>query len=405
MVSTGSVEEMVVVTGTYNAEYGNAMSGIVNIVTKTGRDEHTGRLRLFTGDPGDLSGFGYEYDSTKLTIEPPYIQDEPYDDDNENSAFDSGESYRDWNHNGQWDSASDQLEILNSELSKGFGDFQRFELSLNGPIIKKSLFYTVNLEGVNDKGWLPQSHEKESGIGGSPIGKIFTKLAVTTPMGLRMFLTYSTAKSNWREYDHFWKYLPYRQTYQTETTDQITTAFSFQFSPKTFVEGSLSLFTNHYFSGANSEWKFDASEGPYFGSQDVFQPLYDDPEEFGIGGYEGMWIDSESKRTIVKGSITSQVNKFNLLKAGFSFIKNSLHRDSHDALAGFVTLGDWVNQYYDHTPLEASAYLQDKVEFNNLILNAGVRLDYFDPSASYCCLLYTSPSPRDGLLSRMPSSA
>ena len=25
--------------------------------------------------------------------------------------------------------------------------------------------------------------------------------------------------------------------------------------------------------------------------------------------------------------------------------------------------------------------------------------------ASYTCLLYTSPSPRDGLLSRMPSSA
>ena len=28
--------------------------------------------------------------------------------------------------------------------------------------------------------------------------------------------------------------------------------------------------------------------------------------------------------------------------------------------------------------------------------------DYSDPST---CLLYTSPSPRDGLLSRMPSSA
>ena len=27
------------------------------------------------------------------------------------------------------------------------------------------------------------------------------------------------------------------------------------------------------------------------------------------------------------------------------------------------------------------------------------------PVASYACLLYTSPSPRDGLLSRMPSSA
>ena len=29
----------------------------------------------------------------------------------------------------------------------------------------------------------------------------------------------------------------------------------------------------------------------------------------------------------------------------------------------------------------------------------------FDSALSYFCLLYTSPSPRDGLLSRMPSSA
>ena len=27
------------------------------------------------------------------------------------------------------------------------------------------------------------------------------------------------------------------------------------------------------------------------------------------------------------------------------------------------------------------------------------------PLSEHCCLLYTSPSPRDGLLSRMPSSA
>ena len=30
---------------------------------------------------------------------------------------------------------------------------------------------------------------------------------------------------------------------------------------------------------------------------------------------------------------------------------------------------------------------------------------YADSIKSYSCLLYTSPSPRDGLLSRMPSSA
>ena len=32
-------------------------------------------------------------------------------------------------------------------------------------------------------------------------------------------------------------------------------------------------------------------------------------------------------------------------------------------------------------------------------------LDYYVIDKEWTCLLYTSPSPRDGLLSRMPSSA
>ena len=40
-------------------------------------------------------------------------------------------------------------------------------------------------------------------------------------------------------------------------------------------------------------------------------------------------------------------------------------------------------------------------------LFGGTRADVETRRAAlrYCCLLYTSPSPRDGLLSRMPSSA
>ena len=37
----------------------------------------------------------------------------------------------------------------------------------------------------------------------------------------------------------------------------------------------------------------------------------------------------------------------------------------------------------------------------NMVLDASIRKALHD----YSCLLYTSPSPRDGLLSRMPSSA
>ena len=52
---------------------------------------------------------------------------------------------------------------------------------------------------------------------------------------------------------------------------------------------------------------------------------------------------------------------------------------------------------------EVAQYLLDNGASVNLgakPLIAAVRNDCYD-----CCLLYTSPSPRDGLLSRMPSSA
>ena len=55
--------------------------------------------------------------------------------------------------------------------------------------------------------------------------------------------------------------------------------------------------------------------------------------------------------------------------------------------------GDSVNQYM-------SPYMQNVVD----IQKQQARSD-FDRSQAQSCLLYTSPSPRDGLLSRMPSSA
>ena len=55
------------------------------------------------------------------------------------------------------------------------------------------------------------------------------------------------------------------------------------------------------------------------------------------------------------------------------------------------------------TPMAVSALAQEKV-FNNLFdLTDEAEMGHIELSRS--CLLYTSPSPRDGLLSRMPSSA
>jgi len=49
-VENNMVEELQVVTGAFNAEFGQAMSGIVNIVTRDGQNKFSGGLRAFAGD-------------------------------------------------------------------------------------------------------------------------------------------------------------------------------------------------------------------------------------------------------------------------------------------------------------------------------------------------------------------
>ena len=49
-VENHAIQEMEIVTGTFNAEYGQAMSGVVNIVTKEGGERYTGSFSVYTGD-------------------------------------------------------------------------------------------------------------------------------------------------------------------------------------------------------------------------------------------------------------------------------------------------------------------------------------------------------------------
>lgn len=49
-ISTNAIEELSVVSGTFNAEYGNALSGIVNTITKEGGEKYKGYLAFYSGD-------------------------------------------------------------------------------------------------------------------------------------------------------------------------------------------------------------------------------------------------------------------------------------------------------------------------------------------------------------------
>jgi len=51
-INNDAIQEMSLLSGTYNAEYGNALSGVVNIVTRDGSDKFSGKLEARTSEFG-----------------------------------------------------------------------------------------------------------------------------------------------------------------------------------------------------------------------------------------------------------------------------------------------------------------------------------------------------------------
>ena len=82
------------------------------------------------------------------------------------------------------------------------------------------------------------------------------------------------------------------------------------------------------------------------------------------------------------------------------------NRKQHTVLNGIPsdlnTVKSGIPQGFVLGPTLFSLYTSDLPE----AITTATTYMYADDTTLYCiCLLYTSPSPRDGLLSRMPSSA
>ncbi len=137
---------------------------------------------------------------------------------------------------------------------------------------------------------------------------------------------------------------------------------------------------NNYFFITDTAGHVQKFNLPQFGSPNAATNFLDDA--IGIfrtsGGLQR--IDSSYSRVYqLKGDITSQVNRNNQVEAGFSVKMQDLFVYAGTWNQSFLAYSPDTWQYYDATPLEIGLYAQDKLEFEGMILNVGLRLDYFDP--------------------------
>ena len=107
---------------------------------------------------------------------------------------------------------------------------------------------------------------------------------------------------------------------------------------------------------------------------------------FAVGGNDLSTSDQLTATHTVVADYSHQLNRVHLMKVGMQARLHTLDNRDFGIERSFRT-GNLPqpspDQFADNSlqakPVEFSAYVQDKMEFTGLIVNAGLRFDYFDP--------------------------
>ena len=86
------------------------------------------------------------------------------------------------------------------------------------------------------------------------------------------------------------------------------------------------------------------------------------------------------------GSLMEQFNKNNLLKAGFQMTYYDLNVDKEQSITSAATV---QKVKFNNFPFEGAVYLQDKMEFDGFIANLGLRYDFYDMNTDYFSDIYS----------------
>ena len=361
-VNLNSIQEIQVMTGGFNAEYGEAESGIISVITKDGKDEFHGSVEYIYGLPGQHHFGNYLYD--------PKTEKEFLDNTLPDGSLDPN-----WWTPYRQNQVYDYTKIPDNTVYA----------SLSGPLFK-----------LNDSKWnffLSGQYKSEAYTFPHPRDtKDFenTSFNISNRMknvklkisGFYNHDAYSTLQengdfTNQAKFYRGWGSL--LDTYNYSGNIQ----FSHVLNQQLFYELKLSSYWVNF-----KEHPGEFTQLGLSSAQDLF----------GFQKYENYESEPFDKYTFINknntitgdvsltGNMNWQFDKSNLLKAGFEFHYNTLDEKESYRFPSF-TLDEryWLNRGLNETfhPIQTGLFIQDKMEFETMILNIGVRLDYFNPNRNW----------------------
>ena len=365
VIHTDAVQEVEVISGTFNAEYGKVMSGIVNTAPKTGGDNYTISLKLFTEN---------------------FMTDHDYVGLDKADVFHKVEARL--NFGGPVPYTGKKLRFFvfgiiidDQGLYYGINRYISTDSSLVAADIDEELWVDKH---SGDNSEMPMSSSLSQNIMGN--------LSLHISPSFKVGLLYQYENINRQTgYVHSYKYIPSRTNNSWSTKNSATLSLSHTLSPRAFHEIKALYYLKDY---QRSRFKDPLD------SRFVNNVVYDNEiAGFVTGGNDKGFSFSKDNRIQLKYDLLWQINHNHEIKFGIDYVKLKLNNESYSVqnyYSFFETekeLTDYkpiipdnstafYNQY-DKSPEEFSVYLQDKSEFDDLVINYGLRYDWFDPNTIY----------------------
>ncbi|HAP36476.1 MAG TPA: hypothetical protein DCQ28_11245 [Bacteroidetes bacterium] len=315
-----SIGGMTIYTGGFEAEYGNAMSAVINVITKGGENIHRFALR--------------------------------FEKDN-------------------W---------IPSKLNKQVDKHNELELSASGPIISNELFYlsAVTLRVSNTRWWQDMDNYFSSPNNKELSG--MSKLEYTVSQSIRLTAQGLYSYHDWRDYEYSWRYnldgLPERQKFSVRGV----LSLSHTLSDRTAYTLS---FTHFYLQNRFGETtKQDLEITPY--QYDLFLRYVTRGNKSWWANVQQLMqvFKGDISSQVDESQFFKAGFEFNFYDIFYDLVKFEPQRTYFGKPIENAPLLNYSN-LYEYFPRSGSVYIQDKIRFSldGSILSLGLRWDFLDPRA------------------------
>ena len=378
-VNPSMVGELQLITGTFNAEYGQAMSGLFNTVLRVPTPGFHASLGFrtslhqghFTADKGDFQGKNVYAEAEILSV------------------VDATGNYT--------------TAVEGTDYTKGIYGEKKTIMDFSAGFGADPFGAYFSLRTLDDPGRLPglakdlmsMQAKVNYQLGGN------LKLSAETMIISRNSFYDPTYDSERMDAGmDIWQWVMALDQYPRteENTTQFGITANYVMSPSTNINVRLDMMMRTQEDGAkSSDGKFvdfvdnkqvtansmyNGAEGP--NHTKVMEHGAAANAWYSLENVYGHYFKSEETTTTIGVHATNQYNNRHLLKAGFDYRMFNIDRSGHDVWYG-RTLGFTEenprlqqNSFGDAKPTEIAAYVQDQMEFNDMILNLGLRFDGFN---------------------------